>query len=233
MTEDAVTKGKEAAGRYAASQVEDGMQVGLGTGSTAYWAIVALGERQADIICVPTSKSTEELAAKYGMKVVEPGDVDRLDIDIDGADEVDNDHNLTKGGGAAHVREKVVANMADRFIVVVDEGKLVERLGMHHPLPVEVVPFARDVVKKNLLALGAHGVTVRDRISDNGNPILDADFARIDDPRALDTLLNATPGIVGHGIFLTDMVAEVVVGRSDGTCGAPDSGKDLNSEPLR
>ncbi len=192
------------------------MRVGLGTGSTAYYAIVALGERKPDITCVATSVDTEKLARSYGLKVVDPGDVDGLDIDIDGADEVDSDLNLTKGGGGAHAREKVVANMAGRFFVVVDDSKLVERLCEKRPLPVEVLEFAEEVVRRDLERLGATDVSRRDHLSDNNNPILDAQFPPIADPEALKAALDATPGIVEHGIFLVDMVHEVIVGTAEG-----------------
>src|SRR5262245_16215949 len=128
---------KEAAGRRAAAYVTDGMKVGLGTGSTVHFTIVALGERKPDIVCAATSERTRALATDLGVKVVPPDDLVELDIAIDGADEVDSRFNLIKGGGGAHTREKVIANMARRFIVVVDEAKLVDTLGAFG-LPLEV-----------------------------------------------------------------------------------------------
>ena len=112
---------KEAAGRHAASYVTDGMRVGLGTGSTVHWTIVELGDRALDIVCTSTSVQTQELAISLGLKVISPDEIGALDIAIDGADEVDPAFNLTKGGGAAHTREKIVASMSPRFIIVVDD----------------------------------------------------------------------------------------------------------------
>ena len=211
---------KELAGRAAAAYVTDGMTVGLGTGSTVHFTIVDIGERVAAgdlaVVCCATSTATDELARSLGIRVVAPGELGRLDIAIDGADEVDSDCNLVKGGGGAHTREKIVAAMAERFVVVVDESKLVGRLGAFG-LPVEVVPFGADVVTRWLTGLGAASVTLRDRASDNGNPILDAAFGEITEPAALAAQLDAMPGVVDHGIFLADMVERVVVAGADGS----------------
>jgi ribose 5-phosphate isomerase A len=200
---------KERAGRHAAEYVADGMQVGLGTGSTVHFTIVALGERALDITCVATSDATQTLATELGMKVVPPGDVDRLDIAIDGADQVDPLLNLVKGGGGAHTREKVVASMTDRFIVVVDEAKIVDEIS--GAIPLEVVAFGTAFVTGRARELGATEVTRRDAPSDNGNPLLDAHFARVGDPSALARSLSLTPGLVEHGIFVAEMVERVVV----------------------
>jgi ribose 5-phosphate isomerase A len=211
---------KERAGRAAAAYVADGMSVGLGTGSTVHFTIVDIAERVAagalDVVCCATSTATDELARSLGIRVVPPGELGRLDIAIDGADEVDTACNLVKGGGGAHTREKIVAAMAERFIVVVDESKLVGRLGAFG-LPVEVVPFGADVVAQWLTGLGATSVVARTQLSDNGNPILDAAFSEIADPAALAAQLDAIPGIVDHGIFLASMVERVVVAGADGT----------------
>lgn len=215
---DIVAAAKEAAGRAAAAHVAGGMTVGLGTGSTVHFTIVDLGERVADgldIVCCATSEATDALARSLGIRVVDPGTLGRLDIAIDGADEVDTDCNLVKGGGGAHTREKIVAAMSERFIVVVDESKLVGRLGAFG-LPVEAVPFGADVVARWLQELGAATVVQRPQPSDNGNPILDAAFGTIDDPAALASRLDAMPGIVDHGIFVASMVERVVVAGSDG-----------------
>lgn len=201
---------KEAAGRRAAEYVTDGMRVGLGTGSTVHFTIVALGERQPDIVCCATSERTGALASELGLKVVPPDELLTLDVAVDGADEVDARFNLVKGGGGAHLREKIVATMARRFIVVVDEGKLVETLGAF-PLPLEVLPFAPAVAAEQVRALGARTVTTRAERSDNGNLLLDAAFERIADPAALAARLAAIPGIVEHGLFLAPMVERVVV----------------------
>jgi ribose 5-phosphate isomerase A len=210
----AVEIAKQAAGRHAAAFVEDGMGVGLGTGSTVRHTIIALGERQPCIRCVATSEQTAVLARDVGLEVVAPEVLGRLDIAVDGADEVDPALNLIKGGGGAHTREKVVAAMAERFVVVVDESKLVDRLGAFG-LPIEVIDFAAGVVAARLRDLGAAGVTRRAALSDNGNPILDAAFGEIPDPPALAARLCAIPGVVEHGIFTADMVERVVVSSAD------------------
>ena len=176
------------------------MRVGLGTGSTVHFSILELGDRKLDIVCTATSKQTEDLARGLGLKVVTPDEIGALDIAIDGADEVDPAFNLTKGGGGAHTREKLVAQMSPRFIVVVDESKLVPHLGPFGT-PLEVLDFAPGVVAGRVQALGAHEITTRDRRSDNGNLIVDAHFGTIDDPVALGRELNAIPGIVEHGLF--------------------------------
>jgi ribose 5-phosphate isomerase A len=206
---------KEAAGRRAAEYVTDGMKVGLGTGSTVHFTIVALGERRPDIVCAATSERTRALATELGLRVVPPDELLALDLAIDGADEVDARFNLIKGGGGAHLREKIIANMAGRFIVVVDEGKLVETLGAF-ALPLEVLPFAPAVAAAQVHGLGARAVTTRPERSDNGNLLMDAAFDRIADPAALAAQLAAIPGIVEHGIFLASMVERVVVAGVDG-----------------
>jgi ribose 5-phosphate isomerase A len=207
---------KEAAGRLAAGDVHDGMRVGLGTGSTVHWTIVALGERRPAITCTATSVRTHELATSLGLTVVAPDEVRHLDIAIDGADEVDPALNLTKGGGAAHTREKIVASMADRFVVVVDDTKVVPALGPFGT-PLEILDFAPGVVTDAVRALGASSVTMREARSDNGNLVADAHFGMIADPVALAAALSAVPGIVEHGIFPGAMVERVIVASAAGT----------------
>lgn len=205
---------KERAGRHAASHVTDGMKVGLGTGSTVHWTIVDLGERALDITCTATSIRTHELGTSLGLTMVTPDEIGSLDIAIDGADEVDPELNLTKGGGGAHTREKLVAQMSPRFIVVVDESKLVPHLGPFGT-PLEVLTFAPGVVASRVRALGATSLTTRPKLSDNGNLIVDAQFGSIADPAALARELSDVPGIVEHGIFLAPMVERVVVAGTD------------------
>jgi len=205
---------KELAGRHAATYVESGMRVGLGTGSTVHHTIVALGEQKLDLTCVATSERTRQLAESLGLRVVAPDQAPELDVAIDGADEVDPRLNLVKGGGGAHTREKIVASMAARFIVVVDEGKLVRTLGAFG-LPLEVLAFAPEVACRRVRALGAKTIEPRGE-SDNRNVLLRADFGRILDPAALARALEAIPGLVEHGLFLRDMVERVVVGGRDG-----------------
>ena len=147
--------------------------------------------------------------------MVTPDEIGGLDIAIDGADEVDPAFNLTKGGGGAHTREKLVAQMSPRFIVVVDASKLVAHLGPFGT-PLEVLDFAPRVEAARVRALGAHDLATRDRRSDNGNLLIDAQFGTIDDPDALGLALRAIPGIVDHGLFPGAMVERVVVAGSDG-----------------
>ncbi len=206
---------KESAGRHAAAYVEDGMRVGLGTGSTVHFTIVALGERNLDLRCAATSERTAELAARVGLRVLPPDEIGRLDIAIDGADEIDPDFNLVKGGGGAHTREKIVAAMAERFIVVADASKQVERLGAFG-LPLEVLPFAPGTVAERVRGLGASEVRVRDAPSDNGNVLMDAHFGSIPDPRGLAVALSGIPGLVEHGIFPAEMVERVIVAGTGG-----------------
>jgi ribose 5-phosphate isomerase A len=201
---------KEAVGRRAADLVTDGMAVGLGTGSTVAHTIAALGERGLDITCVATSIATEHLANEAGLAFVAPDEVDGLDIAIDGADEVDPDLNLIKGGGGALIREKIVAALAKRFVVVVDESKIVAQLG-DFGTPVELLPFAPRTAARAIEGLGALDVTLREQLSDNGNLLADARFGAIADPVTLSAALDAVPGIVGHGIFLGEMVERVLV----------------------
>ncbi len=206
---------KELAGRRAAAFVEDGMRVGLGTGSTVHHTIVALGERKPDVVCVATSERSHRLAAELGLRVLPPDEVGSLDIAIDGADEVDPDFHLVKGGGGAHTREKIVARMAARFLVVADESKLVDHLGAFG-LPLEMLDFAPGVATARVRDLGATAVTTREERSDNGNLLLDAAFPPIADPAALAAALSAIPGIVEHGLFLGDWVERVIVAGDDG-----------------
>jgi ribose 5-phosphate isomerase A len=207
---------KERAGRRAADYVKDGMRVGLGTGSTVTHTIIALGERKPDIVCVATSERSRMLAERVGLAVVAPDELPELDLAVDGADEVDPGLNLVKGGGGAHTREKIVAQMAARFVVVVDESKLVARLGAFG-VPLEVLDFAPGVVEARVRALGASGLTRRSERSDNGNLLVDAHFATIDDPAALAARLDAIPGIVEHGLVLGNSVERVIVGSRDGS----------------
>jgi len=211
----AIEQQKQVVGRRAADLVVDGMRVGLGTGSTVHWTIVALGERRPDIVCTATSDRTHDLATSLGLEVVSPDEIGRLDIAVDGADEVDPACNLTKGGGGAHTREKVVAHLADRFVVVVDEHKLVPALGPFGT-PVELLDFAPRTTIRWIEALGAGRVTVRDEPSDNGNVLADAHFGSIDDPASLAARLAEVPGLVDHGLFPSTMVDHVLVAGADG-----------------
>lgn len=215
LMSDPIEKAKEAVGRKAAELVEDGMQVGLGTGSTVHFTIVALGERRPDILCVSTSERTTRMAEDLGLRVVSPDEAGSLDIAIDGADEVDPALNLIKGGGGAHLREKIVAQMARRFVVVVDESKLVPVLGAFG-LPLEVLDYAPKTVSARVRELGARDVTTRPERSDSGNLLLDARFESIPEPAALAASLASIPGLVEHGLFLGDQVERVLVAGREG-----------------
>jgi len=203
---------KERVGLEAAKMVTDGAIVGLGTGSTVAPAIAELGRRVREegleIIGIPTSYQAAMLARASGITTRTLDDVSRIDIAIDGADEVDPDKNLIKGRGAAHTREKVVDSWAELFVVVVDDSKLVRHLGEKFPVPVEVLPFAVHPVMKKLQAMGGDPelrVGVRKDgpvITDQGNMIIDVRFPEIKDPKALEARLNNIPGVVENGLFV-------------------------------
>lgn len=208
---------KKLAAQSAVDLVEDGMVLGLGTGSTAVFAVQLLGERVKKglkIKGVPTSDSTEKLARSVGIPIVTLDEFPALDLDIDGADEVEPSLCLIKGGGGALLREKIVAYASKRVVIIVDEKKLVEKLGKFH-LPIEIVPFSRGLVQEKIDEMGAKSVVrVRDdRVfrTDENNLILDCDFGLIEDPRALAQKLSLIPGIVEHGLFI-DLVERVIIG---------------------
>jgi ribose 5-phosphate isomerase A len=212
---------KELAGRAAAKLVNDGDIVGLGTGSTAYFAVIALGERVKaglKITGIPTSNATAELARSVGIPLTTLDQHPAIDIDIDGADEVDSHLNLIKGGGGALLREKVIAAASKKFIVVADHGKVVSMLGKF-PLPVEIIAFARAVVEPKIARLGA-SIKMRTRpdgspyITDNGNPILDCSFGKIEDPPALARALTNIPGVVEHGLFI-GLASKAIIGKEN------------------
>ena len=212
---------KELAGRAAAKLVNDGEVVGLGTGSTAYFAVIALGERVKaglKIVGIPTSVATAELAKRVGIPLTTFDDHPLIDITIDGADELDPHLNLIKGGGGALLREKVVAAASKKMVVVADSAKKVPVLGKF-PLPVEIVAFARAVVENKIKSLGA-AVKLRTKpdgttyLTDNGNPILDCHFGQIPDPASLARTLSDTPGVVEHGLFI-GLASMALVGKGN------------------
>jgi ribose 5-phosphate isomerase A len=199
------------------------MLVGLGTGSTAYWAIRELGQRVKEgleIKAVASSIASEEETKKNGIEIISFDSLSSIDIYIDGADEVDEQKNLVKGGGGALLREKILAYNSKRFIVIVDESKLVKELGRFH-LPIEVVPFALPLTAANLRNLkGRPQLRMKDNkpfVTDNGNYILDSDFGPITDPVVLNEALRSVPGIVEVGLFAGTMVNMVIVGTAKGT----------------
>ena len=213
---------KRAAAEAAAALVEDGMLVGLGTGSTMKFAVEALGRRRPRITGVPTSKATEALAAKLGIALVEP-DGTPLDLAIDGADEIEEGTlRLVKGAGGALLREKIVAQASRRFVVVGDETKVVPRLGARMPLPVEVAQFGWRITFARVSGLGGKPVlrTKGDgsaMLTDGGNFLFDcAGFAPIGDPFTLERDLRAIAGVLGTGLF-TLPVEQAFVGGDDGS----------------
>lgn len=215
---------KRAAGEAAAALVEDGMRVGLGTGSTMHYAIAALGRRvQAGLrlIGVPTSRATEEQARALGIPLAEPGEIP-ADLALDGADEVElGTKRLIKGLGGALLREKIVAQSSRRFVVVADTSKLVDHLGTQAPLPVEVTPYGLAATRHRITLLGGKPTLRHDPndatfVTDGGNVILDcAGFAPIRDPFTLDRTLHSIAGVVETGLFLLP-VEQVLIGDAAG-----------------
>lgn len=202
---------KELVAHEAAQQVEDGMMVGLGTGSTANLFIEALARRCAEedlhVVTAASSVISTIKAYELGLPLVALEHLNRLDMYIDGADEVCPDLTLLKGRGSDLVREKLLARASDRFLVLVDRSKMVERIGERFPIPVEVMPFAWQLVKRRLEDLGGRGGLRQNAGKDGfavtsyGSLVLDMTFAPELDSAALDDMLNATPGVVEHGIF--------------------------------
>lgn len=222
---------KQLAAEKAVEYVQDGMKVGLGTGSTAYWAIRKLGERVSEglqITAVATSQASEDQARELGIPLVAFSDVDSLDLTIDGADELDGALQLIKGGGGALLREKIVAMGSARMIVVADESKAVTTLGKF-PLPVEIVPFAWEWT---VAALAKLGCTTELRRSgedlyktDNGNYIADCRFEAIESAAELALALQRIPGVVEHGLFIG--IADLaIIGKKDGTIEIIEGGQD-------
>lgn len=224
-----IDKAKFTAAQRASEFVEDGMRVGLGTGSTAAWLVRCLGERvRRDglrITGVPTSARTAALARDEGIRVISLDEARWLDLTIDGADEVDGALNLIKGGGGALLQEKIVATASDQMVVIADASKHVDTLGAF-PLPVEVVPFGwqttRMLIEETLIGLDVlgRGTSVRMNgeapfVTDEGNHIIDLTLHRIGNPRQLSLVLNQIPGVVENGLFI-DICDVVITGHGDG-----------------
>jgi ribose 5-phosphate isomerase A len=217
---DPVSLMKKAVGDAAAQRVKSNMVVGLGTGSTTVMAIQAIGERLqkgeiTNIKGVPTSFQAIVLARSLGIPLVSLDEVTKIDLAIDGADEVDPQKNLIKGGGAAHTQEKVVDSLADVFIVVVDAGKLVDKLGSTFLLPVEVIPMAVTPVTRALEKLGGKTslrMGVRKAgpvVTDQGNLVIDVKFDSIPNPAELEKTINNIPGVLENGLFVG--VADIIL----------------------
>jgi ribose 5-phosphate isomerase A len=219
---------KKNAALKALELVEDGMILGLGTGSTAAHFVRGLGEKVAAGLRVqgaPTSEATRALALECGVPLIDPDTVDWFDLTVDGADEIDPQFNLIKGGGAALLREKIIAFSSRRFVVIADQAKMVATLGAFK-LPVEVTPFAWGLTRKRLIdAIRGAGVPLTDAAlrmgreqplyTDGGNLILDCACGQIADPDALARAIGAVPGVVEHGLFVA-MTRDVIIGDADG-----------------
>lgn len=225
---DTVKLMKQQVGKAAADRVQSGTIVGLGTGSTTAYAIQFIGERLKsgeikDVKGIPTSFQAEVLAKQYGIPLITLDEADRIDVAIDGADEVDPNKNLIKGGGAAHTREKVVDSLAAEFIVVVDSSKIVDRLGSTFLLPVEALPMAMTPVMRAIEKLGGKpelrmGVKKAGPvITDQGNFVIDVKFDAIANPAELEKTLNNIPGVLENGLFVgvanTVLVGEIKDGQ--------------------
>ncbi|MCU5518182.1 ribose 5-phosphate isomerase A [Bacillus wiedmannii] len=213
---------KQLAGAYAANFVKDGMKVGLGTGSTVYWLIQKLGERVKEGLsfqAVPTSKETEVLAKQLNISLISLNDVQSLDLTIDGADEIDANLQLIKGGGGALLREKIVATSSKELIIIADESKLVTHLGTF-PLPIEIIPFSWKQTERKIQSLGCQ-TTLRLKnnetfITDNNNMIIDCIFPHnITNPTNLHTQLKMITGVVETGLFV-NMTSKAIIGTKNG-----------------
>ncbi|CAN7664895.1 ribose-5-phosphate isomerase RpiA [Bosea sp. LjRoot9] len=219
---------KKLAAARALELVRPGMRLGLGTGSTAKHFVDLLGQRVAaglDVICVATSEATQAQALALGIRMSSLDETPELDLTVDGADEIDPQLRLIKGGGAAHLREKIVAAASVRMIVIADDSKLVERLG-RFPLPIEVVPFGLEATRRAVAAAiagcGSAGeLVLRKRpdgatvVTDNGNYILDAHLGAIAQPEALALALGQVPGVVEHGLFI-GLASGAILAGADG-----------------
>ena len=215
---------KRAAAQTAVALINNGMIVGLGTGSTASFAVSIIAQRVSDglnIIGIPTSEKIEQLARSMGIPVSTLAEHDHIDVAIDGADEVEiGTLNLIKGRGGALLREKIVATAADHLVIVVDDSKLVDCLGIRNPVPLEVVPFGWQATAKRLRSLGASltlrlGPDGQPFISDGGHYILDCAFGAIEYPVHLQQQLDRTVGVVESGLFL-GLTSQVIVGSRKG-----------------
>ncbi|MCL6523514.1 MAG: ribose-5-phosphate isomerase RpiA [Thermoflavifilum sp.] len=215
------TSQKRLAGEFAVRYIENDMRVGVGTGSTAYWFIQALGEKVKQglrIQAVATSQHTEQIAASLGIPLLELNDVEALDITVDGADEIDPHLQLIKGGGGALLQEKMVAAISRRLIIVADASKYVGQLGAF-PLPVEVIPAGWKHVQRRILAMSCERVELRGQshpfVTDHGHYILDCYFGQIPDAQSLNLALHQIPGVVETGLFI-DMANEAILAHTDG-----------------
>ncbi|WP_462319050.1 ribose-5-phosphate isomerase RpiA [Marinilabilia sp.] len=213
---------KKMVAESAVKYIQDGMVVGLGSGTTAHWFIKKLGQMVKDgleIKAGATSVESEVLAKELEIPIVSFEEIDHIDVTVDGADEVDPGLNLIKGGGGALLREKIVATESRELIIIVDESKLVKQLGKF-PLPVEVIPFALSITQQKVEELGCKaGIRVDQENgrfkTNNGNVILDCEFEKISNPEELTQKLNMIPGVVENGLFI-NLAKKVLVGYKNG-----------------
>lgn len=214
---------KKIAAEKAVGFVKDGMLLGLGTGTTAYWAIQAIGARikkwGLQIKAIATSLQSEKLANELGIEVIPFNQDTSIDLTIDGADEVDASKNLIKGGGGALLREKIVAYNSNELLIIVDQTKMVSVLG-RFPLPVEIAIFAWEKTFTHLAGLGSRPVLRMEKdkafLTDNGHYIIDCNFGTIPDPASLNLKIKAIPGVMETGLFV-QMADKIIVGSPDGT----------------
>lgn len=221
MTADNI---KQLAGYYAADLVPENAVLGLGTGSTVFWLIKKLGEKVKqglNVTCIPTSAQSEKLALENGLQTAQLNEVEKIDLCIDGADEINQHFSLIKGGGGALLREKMVASASGKLYIIADHKKLVDVLGKF-PVPVEVVTYGWQHVARNIESIGCYKVVARRSangdfyVTDNGNYILDCQFKKIYGPNELNLLLKNIPGVVETGLFVR-MTKKLIIAFEDGT----------------
>jgi ribose 5-phosphate isomerase A len=213
---------KKVAAEKAVQLINDGMTIGLGSGSTAYYAIQRIGEKVnkgLKIRAVATSIKSETLARQFSIPIVDPQDVDQIDIAIDGADEVDPKGNLIKGGGGSLLREKIIAFASRKFYVIIDDSKLVDGLG-RFSLPLEIIPFGVALTIAHLKELPCNPVIRNSNgkifITDNGNLTVDCQFEKIEDPAWLDVRIKMIPGVIETGLFSSKIISSIFVGYATG-----------------
>jgi ribose 5-phosphate isomerase A len=203
-----IEREKQVAAEAAAELVENGMTVGLGTGSTVAYLLPALAKRSLKILCAATSPRTEHAALELGLRIEDVASIDRFDITIDGADQIAPDGWLVKGGGGAHTREKIVAGAADQFVVIADSSKPVPAL--HAPVPLELLSFGLRATMRRVGPASLRDVPM----SPDGGVIADY-HGQLSDPVGLDAYFSSRPGVVEHGLFPPSLVAEILLGRGD------------------
>ncbi len=221
---------KRVAAEVAAKLVHEGMVVGLGSGTTVAQVVRTLARLKPKATFVPSSSATQRLAGKLGLGLSSLNAHEKLDLTIDGADEVDPNFNLIKGRGGAHTREKIVASAARRVVIVVDRTKLVRKLGERSPVPVEVIPFAHEHTMMRLAKLGGEpklrmGPSGTPFVTDDGNYIIDLKFRSVPKPARLEAAINRVPGVIENGIFVG--VADVVLVGYEGGCSRLRSKRDF------